>query len=505
MGRREPVGESVGAAPTYTNSDGAPYAPATGSASWLANFLVSLTQFGDGAVGGGITNANEMALKLASVRNFRVLGSPVSRRLCEPGRQSDIYSHPGSDELIKKLLLSGFFGGCLGAAGLALSPSQNITIILPHKNTSPVAPLQTLTLSASSFTIGDPQGTFVGNVQNTTRGSIVTFNSLSVANSLQLANVAGAWQVQVGSSAPGAAGTLTFNLVETLAGATNSPNTSSGLNVNEGTNPFDPTNPAASGYSLIFSETFPGTALDNTKWCPNYPSAIGCNTLGSTTNGNQISSCDPTHVTVSDGAAHLLLTNNASNGYPTDGACMNSDGPENAGGNPMHGFQPPAGATGAIWIESTVTLPDDGSHQVKNEPSLWMNGVTPGNRICVPGWPNCGEIDYAEFYTSAPGNGDCTSYHHDPNDWHLTLASVGSTLARTTCTGGNFTGTHKYGVLWTNSKISYYVDGNVVFSTANIVASSPMYLIFFNIADNRTVNVMPSTMDISSVYVWSHS
>jgi beta-glucanase (GH16 family) len=405
--------------------------------------------------------------------------------------------------LIKRLLLCVFFGGCLGAAGLALSPSQNITIILPHKNTSPVATLQTLTLSASSFAIGDPQGTFVGNVQNTTPGSIVTFNSLSVANSLQLANVAGVWQVQVGSSAPGAAGTLTFNLVETLAGATNSPNTTSGLNVNESTNPFDPTNPAASGYSLIFSDTFPGTALNPANWCPNYPSASGCNTLGSTTNRNQISSCDPTHVTVSNGAAHLLLTNNASNGYPTDGACLNSDGPEQSSGTPMHSFQPPAGSTGAIWIESTITLPDPGDGIVKNAPSFWMNGVTPGSRICGQGWPNCGEIDVAEFYTGAPGPGNCTSY--DPNDWKQTLAAVGPALARTTCTAGNYTGTHKYGVLWTNAKISYYVDGNVIFTTTNIVASSPMYLIFFNIADSRTTPGMPSTMDISSVYVWSHS
>jgi hypothetical protein len=35
------------------------------------------------------------------------------------------------------------------------------------------------------------------------------------------------------------------------------------------TNSFDPTNPAASGFSLILSDTFPGTALDKPKWCPN--------------------------------------------------------------------------------------------------------------------------------------------------------------------------------------------------------------------------------------------
>ena len=260
------------------------------------------------------------------------------------------------------------------------------------------------------------------------------------------------------------------------------------------TSSFDPTNPAASGFSLIFSDTFPGTALDKTKWCPNYPSASGCNTLGPPTNGNQISSCDPTHVTVSNGAAHLLLTNNWSNGYPTDGACMNSDGPERAAGVPMHTFQPPAGSTSAIWIEATITFPDDGSHLVRNEPSMWLNGVTPGSRICVPGWPDCDEIDIAEFYTC----GVTTNYHDLPTDW--------SDPTKNHCTGGTFAGTHKYGLMWTNSKISYYVDGNVIFTTTNISPqSSPMYLIFFNIADKRTVNVMPSTMDISSVYVWSHS
>ena len=93
--------------------------------------------------------------------------------------------------------------------------------------------LRTLTLSANTFSVGDPQNTFVGNVINTTSGSTVTFASLSVANSLQLVNTGGTWSVQVGSAAPGAPTTLTFNLVETLASAVNSPNTTSGFSVNE--------------------------------------------------------------------------------------------------------------------------------------------------------------------------------------------------------------------------------------------------------------------------------
>jgi beta-glucanase (GH16 family) len=259
--------------------------------------------------------------------------------------------------------------------------------------------------------------------------------------------------------------------------------------------PFNPANPAAGGFTLIFSDNFPGTSLDPTKWCPNYPSATSCNALGSTTNPNQISSCDPAHVTVSNGAVHLLLTNNTSNGYPTDGACISTDGsPETAPGNPLASFQPPATSTGAIWIEATITFPDDGSHLVRNEPSMWLNGVTPGSRICVSGWPNCDEIDIAEFYPC----GVTTNYHDLADDW--------SDPTKNHCTGGTYTGTHKYGLLWTNSKISYYVDGNVIFTTTNIDSQShPMYLIFFNIADKRTVNVMPSTMDITGVYVWSHS
>lgn len=52
---------------SYAVGDGGQYAVATGGASWLANYLVTLTQFGDAAAGGGgITNANQAAIQLAS-------------------------------------------------------------------------------------------------------------------------------------------------------------------------------------------------------------------------------------------------------------------------------------------------------------------------------------------------------------------------------------------------------------------------------------------------------
>lgn len=57
------------AAPTYTGGfgDAQAYLPATGCASWLGNFLVTMSQIGDGAFGSGpLTGGNEMSLKLAS-------------------------------------------------------------------------------------------------------------------------------------------------------------------------------------------------------------------------------------------------------------------------------------------------------------------------------------------------------------------------------------------------------------------------------------------------------
>jgi hypothetical protein len=98
---------------------------------------------------------------------------------------------------------------------------------------TPPPVLKALTLSANSFLVGATQGTIVGNVLNTTSGSTVAFNSLSVAGSLQLVNVGGIWQVQVGPSAPGAPTTITFNLRETLASGANSPHQTSGLSVFE--------------------------------------------------------------------------------------------------------------------------------------------------------------------------------------------------------------------------------------------------------------------------------
>ncbi len=94
--------------------------------------------------------------------------------------------------------------------------------------------LQTLTLSPSgtsglAFHVGDPQGTVVGTILGASPGSAIAFNSLAPAGALQIIGTS----LQVGPAPSGAPSTVTFNLVESLAGATNTPKQTNGFSVSE--------------------------------------------------------------------------------------------------------------------------------------------------------------------------------------------------------------------------------------------------------------------------------
>jgi hypothetical protein len=89
--------------------------------------------------------------------------------------------------------------------------------------------LQPLTLSAAAFHVGAPQGTVVGTILGASSGSAITFNSLSTAGALQITGTS----LPVGPAPSGTPAIVTFNLVETLTGATNTPNQTNGFSVSE--------------------------------------------------------------------------------------------------------------------------------------------------------------------------------------------------------------------------------------------------------------------------------
>ena len=108
-------------------------------------------------------------------------------------------------------------------------PPFDAMILQANRWTIVAGALQPLTLSAAAFHVGDPQGTVVGTILGASSGSTITFNSLSAAGALQIAGTS----VQVGPTPSGSPSTVTFNLVETLTGATNTPNQTNGFSVSE--------------------------------------------------------------------------------------------------------------------------------------------------------------------------------------------------------------------------------------------------------------------------------
>jgi beta-glucanase (GH16 family) len=70
-------------------------------------------------------------------------------------------------------------------------------------------------------------------------------------------------------------------------------------------------------------------------------------------------------------------------------------------------------------------------------------------------------------------------------------------------TPGNMSaGFHTYSLLWTKSRVTWYIDGVQVFTTSSYVPQQSMYFIA-NVADDSTAaGACNGTMQIQSVKVW---
>jgi hypothetical protein len=284
-----------------------------------------------------------------------------------------------------RAFLAFIFGICLIVAAAALAPSNDVIIMLPHKHNQTT--LTTLNLSANSFTVGSAPGTFIGNVMNTATGSTVTFDSLSVANSLQLANI--------------------------LSGAFNTPHTTSGFAVNENAvTAFNPSNPAASGYALVFDDEFnsPNTIDINNTEAPGYNWYPG-NFFGSATPASMIQ--------VANGALTLLSSNNnISLGLSTAGPANNADG-----------FVGQAFGGGAYYEARVKFNPANVNPSTTNWPSFWAyaievllnnsrwNAQWPGQ---AAGYNHFVEDDFFEYDLGTTG-----AYNGAIHDWYGKINQCG--------------------------------------------------------------------------------
>ncbi len=232
------------------------------------------------------------------------------------------------------------------------------------------------------------------------------------------------------------------------------------------TSPQVLTGSAPDGYSLKWSDEFTGSAIDATKW--NVP----------TTNfgtGNLEDQCYlPANATVINGNAELT----ARRVTPTKTCGTNPDGNGNyhftsamlstrSEGNSPLKYEFKKG-----YVEANIKMPAGNPFWL----GFWLVG---GSN--APGWPEYGEMDITELISMRPDvtNGtyhykgtDGTSHLHTAfsNRFNMDLKTTNTCYMcsanfgkqdnnATTMTTGAMQNYHRYGLLWEDSKVTWYLDG----------------------------------------------
>lgn len=237
------------------------------------------------------------------------------------------------------------------------------------------------------------------------------------------------------------------------------------------TSALQPTVPA--GWNLTFSSDFSGTALDTSVWatCYYYASSGGCTNFGS--NGEEKEWYLPSQVQVSDGALHLIAQQEStagttSSGQPETYACRSGMVTTNPGFNFEYGL-----------VQVVARIP----YNTDLWPALWLAASDHD-------WPP--EIDILEHWGAEDNAG---IYLHP------------ATGARQ---GGRFPldsdlsqGWHTFTLSWTPTRLTWWYDGQEMFTTTTGIPQQAMYLIM-NVAETATTGPgsCTGTMDVQSVKVW---
>lgn len=228
------------------------------------------------------------------------------------------------------------------------------------------------------------------------------------------------------------------------------------------------------GLQLAFSATFGGTQLNTSVWETCYPwfrLGGGCTNFG---NSQEREWYLPSQAQVSNGALHLVATETPTIGWNSSGAPVTY--PYASGMvTTFSSFHFTYG-----YIQIVARIPGG----TGTWPALWL---LPENES----WPP--EIDIMENYGSIHVVRD-TVHWESPNGPEYQTFAVTSPNNLTV-------GWHTYGLLWTPTSLTWYLDGNAVanYSGSN-VPNQPMYFLA-NLAINGAA-AQTSSFDIQSVQVW---
>ena len=238
-------------------------------------------------------------------------------------------------------------------------------------------------------------------------------------------------------------------------------------------------NPPIGGYQLLWSSQFNGSSLNPLKW--NFGQPWGSNVPpGSDSIG------EPGNVTITNNTLNLTAQRQATDGYGFTTGLVNTGGKLNF----TYGY-----------VEAEIQTP----YTLGTWPAFWM---------LQNGWPP--EIDVMEApqqsYNNQAGSvGTAYDYYAT---YHYTAANG---AAASVGTGMHYTGVNEatsfnnYGMMWTPDSITFYFNGNPIYtvngSTANIAQSNNMYLLL-DLAvggwpgEPPSWASFPATMQIRNVNVW---
>jgi beta-glucanase (GH16 family) len=223
---------------------------------------------------------------------------------------------------------------------------------------------------------------------------------------------------------------------------------------------FDPNNPTASGYTLVFGDKFNLSNLDPAKWSTGWAWSNGSGINATYPNDEALSG----NITFRNGVAHFAVKKQLTpSGKPYSAAVATTSGKF-------------AQAYG-YW-EASIRTPKK-AHGLW--PAFWL----------VPtdySWPP--EIDILEWL-GTKSNTLFMTLHYGPND----------SRAQGVYQGPDFSAAfHRVGVLWTPKSLTWYIDGTERASTTVGIPSEPMYVILSNDTGGWDNNVVDSTTVFPAIF-----
>lgn len=230
--------------------------------------------------------------------------------------------------------------------------------------------------------------------------------------------------------------------LQQLAGDLSSSTTTTAVATTSTTAPTSSSTTTTVPAGLLFADEFDGTALDLTKWQPNWLGSTNA-TVTKPVNGSELSCYDPSQVTEpGDGFLHL----DAAIASP---ACTASNGTSY---NYRSGLVNSRAHFTFTYGTITARIWTSGAGAISNWPAFWADGTGT--------WPTTGENDVFEGL-----NGKPCFHFHSPS------GGPGG------CAPSNGSGWHTYAATWAPGTVTYRYDGAQVGQITSGITGAPMYLI----------------------------